>query len=53
MNYINKSRGSVISEYLILLTFTIITLLGAFESFKEILAPAFKRMTAFVRWPIP
>jgi hypothetical protein len=48
-----NSQGQAMIEFVIIVVFLMITILGLEFSFKEILAPAFKRMTAVIRWPIP
>jgi Flp pilus assembly pilin Flp len=50
---LKEEKGQSMIEYLLLMFFTIAAIYGLEISFKEVLAPAFKRMTAIVRWPIP
>ena len=46
-------RGQAMIEFLVIVVFIFLAFYGFTFSFKEILAPAFKRMTAVIRWPIP
>jgi Flp pilus assembly pilin Flp len=50
---LREERGQVMIEFLLITVFIVIVIYGFEFSFKEILAPAFKRMTAMIRWPIP
>ena len=49
----NSEAGEVMVEYLMILLLVVLVVSGFEFSFKEILAPAFKRITAIIRWPIP
>lgn len=46
-------RGHAMIEFMIIMVFILLAFYGFTFSFKEILAPALKRMTAVIRWPIP
>jgi hypothetical protein len=46
-------QGQAMIEFVVIVVFFMIAILGFEFSFKEVLAPAFKRMTAIIRWPIP
>lgn len=47
------NRGEAMIEYLIIAFFVSMILFGLDFTFREVMEPAYKRITAGIRWPIP